>query len=114
MNVKPSKLRILPKTIRLSTEEFQKITLKAKNHKMRFSGYVRETALTSDDTRLPRIRVETISQIRKIGTNWNQIAHYLNVIKKVGGFVENDQLVTEFKKIGQQLDQILEILIHYK
>jgi len=106
---KQESIRKITQTVRLNPEEQQIIKRKAKALNMSLASYFRETALTSDNTRLPKLRNEAISQLQKIGVNWNQIAKYLNTVKSTTAF--NDQLLQEFEKINDQLQQALSSLI---
>ena len=104
-------IRLKRSYVHLSEEEYSQILTKSKNLKMSLSRYMRETALSSNDIRLPKIRFLAISEIRRIGNNINQTAHYLNFTMKHGGSVDNNQLYEEFKKILALLNHALNELI---
>ncbi len=109
--IKEALVRNLNKTVKFNKAELELIEQKAKKLKMSSASYIRQSALTSDDGRLPKIRLEALGQLRKIGINWNQVAHYLNSIKKVGGIVENDKLTSEFVNIWNKMEEIRSLLI---
>jgi len=102
-----TELRTEFQNVRLNEEEKAKILKKAKAMGMSVSRYLRETGLSSDDTRLPKIRHQLIYEIRKIGVNHNQIAHYLNIVMAGGGAMDNKELLEEFKKIFNLLSNAL-------
>lgn len=96
-------LRTNMQNVHLNNEEKVRIQMKAKAVGMSVSRYLRETGLTSDDTRLPKIRHQMLYEIRKIGVNVNQIAHHVNSAMAIGGFVNSNQLLEQIAKINSEL-----------
>ena len=72
-------------TIRLSLEEWEQMKAEADSLKLSFSDYARNTLLQRP---LPRpqteISVETYKELRKIGTNINQLAAAANRATNMG------------------------------
>lgn len=101
------KLRNIEKTVSFNSEEYNIIKRKAKIMKMNCSRYIREATLSTDEARLPIIRLSAIAAIRKIGINHNQIAHYLNTVMLSGGSVNTGELMEHFKKIDTQLKEAI-------
>lgn len=66
------------KYFRVSTEELTQIEQRAAAARMRVSVYIRACALGSAPTQVPEINKEAFVELRKIGTNLNQIARRLN------------------------------------
>lgn len=92
-------------TIHLNQKQSERILKKAEINGLSISAYFRESALSSDDTRLPRIRRETILEIRKIGINVNQIARHINEVQKMGGNINYSELKIQLEKIHSMLCQ---------
>jgi hypothetical protein len=97
--------------VHVSESERKLIIQKAKTCKMSFSRYLRETAISSNDERLPMVRKEAISEIRKIGVNINQIAHQINQVHLAGGSINYEKYFTLLGKYNSELKEALKALI---
>ncbi len=74
------------KTLRFSTEEFDKIQLQLDKSNISFSDFAR-SAILRKKIKLP-IEKELIHQISKIGNNLNQIARAVNGKEKISVLTE--------------------------
>lgn len=74
------------KTLRFSTEEFDKIQLELDKSNISFSDFAR-SAILRKKIKLP-IEKELIHQISKIGNNLNQIARAVNGKEKISVLTE--------------------------
>jgi hypothetical protein len=92
-------------------EKEEKIILdKLKRLRMRKAIYLRESALHFDEKQLPRLRLEAVYEIRKIGVNFNQLMHLLNSKNVSGKPIELDSLKEEVHSFIQLLKEQLQSL----
>ncbi len=94
--------------VRVSSKESKILTKKATNAGLKLGTYLRQTGLSSDDTRLPRLRKECAKEITKIGYNINQIAHHMNEVIKVGGSVNYQEISKKLTDYYQLLHNHLD------
>lgn len=85
---------------------------KAKKAGLKPAVFMRESALHFDERQLPKIRLEAIYEIRKIGVNFNQIAHVLNSKNISGNKIEIETVKEDIKSVIEVLkEQLLALKI---
>ena len=79
----------------VNPSEEKTIKEKIKRLGMRKANYLRECALNFDERQLPRLRLEVVYEIRKIGVNFNQLAHILNSKNVSGKKIDLEEMKEE-------------------
>ncbi len=91
--------------VRLTEKELSKLHEKAEKAKLSISRLLVKSAL-SDDKVLTAEEKDEIKQlrfeIRKIGINLNQIAHYINASQRGAGNPAPDNQINEIQKLIEQ------------
>jgi hypothetical protein len=92
-------IRPIKKSIRLSEDENKQINSLIENHNISFSDFARSKILNQKiKTNLSK---DLIYEVRKIGTNLNQIAHHVNQSKSV-----DFQVLEKLVSIEKQLEEL--------
>jgi len=75
--------KMKPVRPRYNSDEYKNLTQKAEFHGISITTYVKKKSLgrTHDLVKVPAINLKVKSELRRIGTNINQLAKYLNTYK---------------------------------
>lgn len=97
-------------TVRYTPEELNKVTEFAEKSGQDLRTYIQSVSLNPRFKivpALPKVNIETKTQIQKIGVNLNQIARALNNYYETKNF---DRIEENIRKISEQLHSILTTL----
>ena len=70
-------------SVKYSQRECRIISEKANENGMKLRTFIREASLTAISEQMPKIRLESLAQLRKAGVNLNQITKNINTISKM-------------------------------
>lgn len=92
----------------MTEEEIKELDLKVAGTKLSREGYIRTVINGNTPRASPSLElIEVIKQLRKIGTNMNQIAHQANAL----GILNCEEYRKEYEDLQKTIDEIMMIII---